>query len=164
MLPGIDGLSIAGMIRENPEKYGNPLILMLTAKAEVEDVIEGFKSGADEYMRKPFDPRELIVRVKKLLGKLEESKPKIYSYKNIQNDTEKHIVTEDGIEIEMSKKEFDLTLYLIENRGIVVTREKILDKIWSSNYYSGDRTVDVYIAKLREKLKTISRDIRSALS
>ncbi len=161
MLPGIDGLSIAGMIRENPEKYGTPLILMLTAKAEVEDVIEGFKSGADEYMRKPFDPRELIVRVKKLLGNLEESKPKIYSYKTVQIDTEKHIVTEEEIEIEMSKKEFDLMLYLIENRGIVVTREKILDKIWSSNYYSGDRTVDVYIAKLREKLKSISKDIKT---
>ncbi len=161
MLPKIDGLSIAGMIRENPEKYGNPLILMLTAKTEVDDVVIGFKAGADEYMRKPFDPRELIVRVAKLLGNVESEKPKIYKYKEVEVDTERYTVFENGGIVELSKKEFDLMLYLIENRGIVVTREKILDKVWSSNYYSGDRTVDVYIAKLREKLRSIAKDIRT---
>lgn len=161
MLPKIDGLSIAGMIRENPEKYGTPAILMLTAKTEVDDVVTGFKAGADEYMRKPFDPRELIVRVAKLLGKVESEKPKIYKYKEVEVDTERYTVSEEGENIDLSKKEFDLMLYLIENRGIVVTREKILDKVWSSNYYSGDRTVDVYIAKLREKLRSIAKDIRT---
>ena len=161
MLPKLDGLSIAGMIRENPEKYGTPSILMLTAKTEVDDVVTGFKAGADEYMRKPFDPRELIVRISRLLGSIESEKVKIYRYKNVEVDTERYVVSEEGTVIELSKKEFDLMLYLIENRGIVVTREKILDKVWSSNYYSGDRTVDVYIAKLREKLKSIARDIRT---
>lgn len=161
MLPKIDGLSIAGMIRENPEKYGTPAILMLTAKTEVDDVVTGFKAGADEYMRKPFDPRELMVRVAKLLGKVESEKPKIYKYREVEVDTERYTVSETGENIELSKKEFDLMLYLIENRGIVVTREKILDKVWSSNYYSGDRTVDVYIAKLREKLRSIAKDIRT---
>ena len=161
MLPKIDGLSIAGMIRENPEKYGTPSILMLTAKTEVDDVVTGFKAGADEYMRKPFDPRELIVRISRLLGSIESEKVKIYRYKNVEVDTERYVVSEEGTVIELSKKEFDLMLYLIENRGIVVTREKILDKVWSSNYYSGDRTVDVYIAKLREKLKSIAKDIRT---
>jgi DNA-binding response OmpR family regulator len=161
MLPKIDGLSIAGMIKENPEKYGNPLILMLTAKTEVDDVVIGFKAGADEYMRKPFDPRELIVRIGKLLGNTENEKIKIHKYKGVEVDTERYVVSEDGDVVELSKKEFDLMLYLIENRGIVVTREKILDKVWSSNYYSGDRTVDVYIAKLREKLKSIAKDIRT---
>ena len=161
MLPRIDGLSIAGMIKENPEKYGTPSILMLTAKAEIEDVIEGFKSGADEYMRKPFDPRELVIRVNKLVGKIEDEKRKVYVYKNVEINTEKHISTEDGIELELSKKEYDLMLYLMENKGIVVTREKILDKVWSSNYYSGDRSVDVYIAKLREKIKSLAKDIKT---
>lgn len=161
MLPRIDGLSIAGMIKENPEKYGTPSILMLTAKAEIEDVIEGFKSGADEYMRKPFDPRELVIRVNKLVGKIEDEKRKVYVYKNVEINTEKHIITEDGIELELSKKEYDLMLYLMENKGIVVTREKILDKVWSSNYYSGDRSVDVYIAKLREKIKSLAKDIKT---
>lgn len=161
MLPRIDGLSIAGMIKENPEKYGTPSILMLTAKAEIEDVIEGFKSGADEYMRKPFDPRELVIRVNKLVGKIEDEKRKVYVYKNVEINTEKHIITEDGIELELSKKEYDLMLYLMENKGIVVTREKILDKVWSSNYYSGDRSVDVYIAKLREKIESLAKDIKT---
>ena len=161
MLPRIDGLSIAGMIKENPEKYGTPSILMLTAKAEIEDVIEGFKSGADEYMRKPFDPRELVIRVNKLVGKIEDEKRKVYVYKNVEINTEKHIITEDGLELELSKKEYDLMLYLMENKGIVVTREKILDKVWSSNYYSGDRSVDVYIAKLREKIKSLAKDIKT---
>lgn len=161
MLPNIDGLSIAGMIRENPEKYGKPVILMLTAKTEVEDVVTGFNSGADEYMRKPFDPRELIVRIAKLLGSSDSVKPKVFRYKEVEVDTDRYVVSESGENVDLSKKEFDLILYLIENRGIVVTREKILDKVWSSNYYSGDRTVDVYVAKLREKLKSIAKDIRT---
>ena len=161
MLPNIDGLSIAGMIRENPEKYGKPVILMLTAKTEVDDVVIGFKAGADEYMRKPFDPRELIVRIAKLLGSADSIKPKIFRYKEVEVDTDRYVVSESGENVDLSKKEFDLMLYLIENRGIVVTREKILDKVWSSNYYTGERTVDVYVAKLREKLKSIAKDIRT---
>ena len=112
-------------------------------------------------MRKPFDPRELVIRVNKLVGKIEDEKRKVYVYKNVEINTEKHIITEDGIELELSKKEYDLMLYLMENKGIVVTREKILDKVWSSNYYSGDRSVDVYIAKLREKIKSLAKDIKT---
>lgn len=163
MLPSLDGISICNMIRKSPDKYGTPTIIMLTAKTEIDDVLGGFKSGADEYIRKPFDPRELIIRVKKLTdGKDTSSKEKeLYIYKELEINMKKHRVLQSEIEIELSKKEYDLLLYLVQNEGIVITRERILDKIWDSKYYVGDRTVDVYIAKIREKVKTVAKDIKT---
>lgn len=157
MLPGLDGINICNMIRENTEKYGNPIIVMLTAKTEIEDVIKGLKTGADDYIRKPFDPRELILRINNLLKR----EKNIYEYGEIKVDSIKYMVTENDIEVSLSKKEYDMLVYLIENKGIVLTREKILNRVWKENYYSGDRTVDVYIGKIREKLKTISPYIKT---
>ncbi len=161
MLPGVDGINICNMIKENPEKYGSPIIIMLTAKTEIEDVIEGLKSGADDYIRKPFDPRELILRVNNILKRNKDVEKNIYSYENIEIDTLKYLVTENGKEIALSKKEYDLLLYLIENKGIVLTREKILNRVWKENYYLGDRTVDVYVGKLRDKLKMLANGIKT---
>lgn len=161
MLPGLDGINICNMIRENTEKYGNPIIVMLTAKTEIEDVIKGLKTGADDYIRKPFDPRELILRINNLLKREKNIEKNIYEYGEIKVDSIKYMVTENDIEVSLSKKEYDMLVYLIENKGIVLTREKILNRVWKENYYSGDRTVDVYIGKIREKLKTISPYIKT---
>lgn len=162
MLPGIDGKNFTKIVRSMGE-YGNPKIIMLTAKTEIEDVLEGLEVGADDYMKKPFDPRELVLRGKKLLAikeikKEEKSESK---FLNIVVDEKKHKVFYEENEIELSKKEFDLLNLLINNVGLVVTREKILDRVWDSNYYSGDRTVDVYISKLREKLPILSECIKT---
>ncbi len=161
MLPNLDGMSFTDMVRTMPEKYGNPYIIMLTAKTEVEDVLKGLNTGADDYMKKPFDPRELLLRIKKLVKRSEKKENSILNYKNIKIDKDKYEVTEDEEERVLSKKEFDLLLYLIENKGIVLSREKILNRVWNSNYYSGDRSVDVYIGKIREKIKSISPYIKT---
>lgn len=161
MLPHLDGKSLAQMIKKSEDKYGNPKIIMLTAKTDIEDVLSGLEVGADDYMKKPFDPRELVLRVKKLLNREIKVNTKKYTFKNITIDTDKHLILEDKNEIPMSKKEYDLLLLLIKNKGLVLTRDKILDKVWQSNYYTGDRTVDMYISKIRDKVKTISKDIKT---
>ena len=161
MLPNLTGINLTEMIKEDPEKYGNPRIIMVTAKTDIEDVLEGLKIGADDYLRKPFDPRELVLRVKKLLNTTKAISTNKHQFKNIIIDTDKHIVLEDNIEIAMSKKEYDLLLLLIKNKGLVLTRDKILDRVWQSSYYTGDRTVDMYISKIRDKVKSISKNIKT---
>jgi len=159
MLPSLDGVNFTKMLRENGL---DAKIIMVTAKTDVEDVIEGLEIGANDYIRKPFDPRELVIRAKKLLGNVSASKKKkILSFKEVEIDTESYKVLEAGREISLSKKEYNLIYLLMTNREIVLTREEILEKVWKSTYYSGDRTVDIYISKLREKLKSISKDIRT---
>lgn len=161
MLPLLDGINLAQMVKKSPDKYGNPKIIMLTAKTDIEDVLEGLEVGADDYMKKPFDPRELVLRIKKLVNREEKAVTKQYIFKNIIVDTDKHLVLEDNIEIPMSKKEYDFLLLLIKNKGLVLTRDKILDQVWQSNYYTGDRTVDMYISKIRDKVKSISKNIKT---
>lgn len=161
MLPGLDGINVCSMIRGMPDKYGEPLIIMTTAKTETDDVLNGLGTGADDYMKKPFDPRELIMRVKTLLRRANKEISKKYSFGTITIDDEKHLVTENEVEIDLSKKEYDLLLYFIKNRGIILTRDKILNHVWESNYYSGDRTVDVYIGKLRDKIPSFAEGIKT---
>lgn len=161
MLPNLDGINFTKIVREMEEEYGNPYIIMLTAKTEIEDVLNGLEVGADDYMKKPFDPRELLLRGKKLLSKNKKEKKNKNKYLELIIDEDKHIVTNDGKEIELSKKEYDLLLLLIKNIGKVISREKILERVWESNYYSGDRTVDVYISKLREKIPCLSEGIKT---
>lgn len=159
MIPGLDGKNFTKIVKTLPKEYGNPKIIMVTAKTEIEDVLEGLEIGADDYLRKPFDPRELVLRVKKLINNndtFQKNKENNYRFENILIDNEKHIVIYEDKEIELSKKEYDLLSLLIRNKGLVITRDKILDEVWNSSYYTGDRTVDVYISKLREKLPILS--------
>lgn len=165
MLPNLDGKNFTQIVREMSSEYGDPIIIMLTAKTEIDDVLEGLQIGADDYMKKPFDPRELVLRAKKLLAKkgknVETDRFKEYKFQQVTIDEEKYLVKEGDKEIELSKKEFALLLLLVKNKGIVLSREKILDKVWESNYYAGDRSVDIYISKLREKVKSIAENIKT---
>ena len=95
MLPNLDGISFTDMVRTMPEKYGKPFILMLTAKAEVEDVLKGLNIGADDYMKKPFDPRELLLRIKKILERNKKEEKSILNYREIEIDKEKYVLKED---------------------------------------------------------------------
>ena len=162
MLPNLDGKNFTKIVKGISSEYGDPAIIMLTAKTEIEDVLEGLEIGADDYMKKPFDPRELVLRVKRFFKeeKREEVKRK-YEFLDLVIEDDKHRVRYKGEEIDFSKKEYDLLLLLVLNKNLVITREKILDKIWKSNYYTGDRTVDVYISKLRDKLPEISEYIKT---
>ena len=166
MLPGINGLEIAKLIKKESHKYGTPFIFMLTAKTETEDVIDGFQAGCDDYLRKPFDPRELILRIKKLLslkkeGFAPEKESGVLKYGQIEIDLDKHTVTESDNEIILSNKEFKLLTFLIQNKGLALGRETILSRVWNENYHLGDRTIDVYVGKIREKLPTISKNIKT---
>ena len=161
MLPNLDGKNFAKIVKDISSEYGEPIIIMLTAKTEIEDVLEGLQLGADDYMKKPFDPRELVLRARKFLEGKNVGKSGRYSFKQVVIDEKRRIVKDGETEVELSKKEFDLLLLLIKNQGIVLSREKILDRVWESNYYTGDRSVDIYISKLREKVKSIAENIKT---
>ena len=163
MLPNLDGKNFTKIVKGISSEYGNPIIIMLTAKTEIEDVLEGLEIGADDYMRKPFDPRELVLRVKRFFKEEKKEKVENRNYKvfDLEIEDDKHRVMYKNEEIELSKKEYDLLLLLVQNKNLVITREKILDRVWNSSYYTGDRTVDVYISKLRDKLPEISECIKT---
>lgn len=160
MLPGSDGLFICSQIRKKEKEYGTPLILMLTAKGEVEDLVVGLEIGADDYLKKPFDNRELQSRIVALFRR-RIGFSKIYKYSDLYIDTEKMEVREGEEKIELSKKEYELLLYMVINKGITLSREKLMEKIWGVIYYEGNRTVDTYMKQLRKKIKSIETKINS---
>ena len=129
MLPSLDGKNFTSIVRDMSSEYGDPVIIMLTAKTEIEDVLEGLQLGADDYMKKPFDPRELVLRARKFLEGKNVGKSGRYSFKQVVIDEKRRIVKDGETEVELSKKEFDLLLLLIKNQGIVLSRAKILDRV-----------------------------------
>lgn len=159
-VPSLDGKNFIKIVRDLPHEYGDPVIIMTSSETEIEDVLTALEIGANDFIKKPFDPRELILRTEKLLTGGSKNNKK-YTFKNVIIDDKKHLVTEKGIEVELSKKEYDLLLFLFKNQEVVLSREKILDKVWNTIYHDGDRSVDIYIYKLREKIKSISKCIKT---
>ena len=154
MLPGIDGIEVCKRIRRM-EEYEKLPVIMLTAKSEETDRILGLELGADDYITKPFSVRELIARIKAVLRRSEskqESREKTINVKDLIIDIEKHIVTINNIQIELTLKEFELLKILAENRGKVLSRNFLLDEIWGYEYFGETRTVDVHIRHLRKKI------------
>ncbi len=153
MLPDEDGLSILSKIRENAMLKSLPVIMM-TAKGSEYDKVLGLNLGADDYIAKPFGIMELVARVKALLRRTEGSKKeREYNIGSLFVNIDKHIVNVEGEEISLTLKEFELLSLLLENRNIVLTRDKILETIWGYNFDGETRTVDVHIRTLRAKLK-----------
>lgn len=154
MLPGVDGLEVCQRLRKDPKTMGIPII-MLTAKAEEVDRVVGLEMGADDYMVKPFSPRELIARIKAVLrrGQMQGDVP-ILRVGTLAIDQGKRIVTVNGREIDLTVKEFDLVCALIKARGRVLNRDQILETVWgyANAVDIESRTVDVHIRRLREKL------------
>ncbi|NMB03788.1 MAG: response regulator transcription factor [Tissierellia bacterium] len=152
MLPKIDGLTLCTMLRKQPETHKMPII-MLTAKSTELDKIVGLEMGADDYVTKPFSVRELIARVKALLRRVDEVvEEEILQVGDIIINSREYTVTNAGKPVELTFKEFMLLKCLVENRGRVMTRDFLLDKIWGYEYYGESRTVDVHIRHLRSKL------------
>jgi len=153
MLPDMDGLEVCKNLRGNPKTSGIPII-MLSAKGEETDRILGLELGADDYVTKPFSPRELISRIKAILRRAvrSESTSIIKVANIIEIDLDKHTVRVDGIKVELTSSEFRILTILAEKPGWVFSREKILDKVWGYEKAVVDRTVDVHIRHLREKL------------
>lgn len=152
MLPGEDGLSILKELKRD-SSYKNIPVIMLTAKTTEYDKITGLDLGADDYVSKPFGVMELISRIKAVLRRSSEKKEEdILIYKNIEINNNKHIVKVDDEEVVLTYKEYELLVYLVRNRGIVLSRDKLLETIWNTDYQGESRTVDVHVGSLRQKL------------
>lgn len=163
ILPEIDGFGVCQIIRKYPDSYGNPFILMLTSKNGEEDIIKGLDAGADDYIKKPFSYKELTARVKAIARRKERDTGNSVIYDTYVIDTEKNVITDssNGEPVELFKKEIELFIYMVKNKGIVLTRENIFENVWDEFYVQGDRTVDNYIWKLKSKLTKISDKIKS---
>ena len=157
MLPGIDGYQVCREIRAK----SNTPIIMLSAKGEIFDKVLGLELGADDYIIKPFDSKELVARVKAVLRRYQPQKEetpvspkqKIVSYPGITINLSNYAVTVDGLNIDMPPKELELLYFLASSPNQVFTREQLLDQIWGYEYIGDTRTVDVHIKRLREKIK-----------
>ena len=158
-MPRYDGYHVCDLIRRKPEIYGNPLILMLTAKTQQKDLEKGFETGADDYLRKPFEHRELNLRVKSLLRRADRGLLKVLKYKDILVYMDKKIVTEKDKEIELTKKEYEMLYYLILNRGNVLSKDQIMQNVWFKPYRDGDKNVEIFARQLRGKLKIIEENL-----
>lgn len=150
MMPKMDGFEVAEFIRK---KTSTPII-MLTAKSEEEDKLHGYDLGIDDYVTKPFSPKVLIAKIKALLKRtVTEKDSALIDLNGLTINKLSHEVKVYDEVINLSPKEFELLLYLIENKGIALTRDKILDNVWGMDYFGDIRTVDTNIKRLREKLK-----------
>ena len=149
MMPKMDGWQVCKEIRQ----YSKVPIIMLTAKSEESDELLGFEPGADEHITKPFSPKILVARAEAILRRTISSEPEaVLSAGGIHIDKSAHSVTIDGTPIELSYKEFELLTYFMENRGIALSREKILNSVWNYDYYGDARTIDTHVKKLRSKM------------
>lgn len=153
MLPDEDGLHILKRLRAGAETADLP-VMMLTAKSSEYDRVVGLDSGADDYMPKPFGMMELVSRVRALLRRAAKpaTEDKLFTAGSLAVDVKRRAVTVDGEPVILTYKEFELLCYLLENRGVVLSRDRILTKIWDYNYSGETRTVDVHIRTLRQKL------------
>lgn len=150
MLPGMDGIEILSRIRRESNVY----VILLTAKTEETDKIVGLSVGADDYVTKPFSPKELVARIKSAIRRL-NSKPTIeekLTFGNLQIDISSHIVTFQEKIIDLTAIEFSLLVVLAENPGRVYTREQLLEKVWGATYFGEIRVVDVHLGHVRQKI------------
>jgi DNA-binding response OmpR family regulator len=160
-LPGIDGFDVCRQMRGRSQVP----IVMLTARDEEPDRVAGLELGADDYITKPFSPRELVARIKAVLRRTDGRAPEdVLTLADVVVDRDAREATVDGEPVELTTKEFDLLACLIENPGIVQTREQLLDRVWGLTYPGGTRTVDVHVAQLRRKLgrPDLIRTVRGA--
>ncbi|CAG0989589.1 Alkaline phosphatase synthesis transcriptional regulatory protein PhoP [Anaerolineae bacterium] len=151
MLPGIDGLEVLSQLRRESDVY----VILLTAKSEEADKVIGLSVGADDYLTKPFSPRELVARVKSALRRLRSSsraEGSVLTFQHVRVDTGSRQVWVADQLVELTTIEFDLLKTLAENRGLVLSREQLLEKVWGYDYYGEARVVDVHIGHVRQKL------------
>ena len=148
MMPKMNGWQVLKTIRE----YSQVPVIMLTAKGEEQDELHGFDLGVDEYISKPFSPKILVARVGAVLKRSNQVKSSKLECGGIVIDKAAHQVTIDGKEIELSFKEFELLTYFMENRGLALSREKILNNVWNYDYFGDARTIDTHVKKLRSKM------------
>ena len=148
MMPKQDGWSVLRKIRQDSKVP----VVMLTARGEEQDELFGFELGVDEYIAKPFSPKILVARVEAILKRTKKEERKKEEIDGIVIDEEGRTVTVDGNPVELSLREYELFKYLVENRGIALSRDKILNNVWNYDYYGDSRTIDSHIKKIRHKI------------
>jgi two-component system response regulator ResD len=159
MMPELDGFSAVKEIR----KTCNTPVLMLSARGEEYDRIHGFELGVDDYVVKPFSPKELMMRVTAIMNRVrpQETEPKrnVLTFQGLSIDLDARIVTVDGVRAELSPKEYDLLVYMAQNKNIALTREMLITNVWGYDFYGDDRTLDTHIKLLRRSLGPYSKFI-----
>ena len=160
MLPGMDGLAVCQAVRADAATAAIPVI-MLTARGEEADRVAGLNLGADDYVTKPFSPKELMARVAARLRRTMPAAAARLQYRGIVIDPDRHIVTLDGQDVRLTAKEFLLLTYLVRHKGRVLSRDLLLTDVWGYQYTGGTRTVDVHIRRLREKLPVLNAGIET---
>ncbi len=149
MMPKVDGWEVCREIRG----YSKVPIIMLTAKTDERDELQGFQLGVDEYISKPFSPKILVARVEAILRRTSQvNSDELMEAGGIQLNKAAHLVTIDGRQVDLSYKEFELLSYFIENKGLALSREKILNNVWNYDYFGDARTIDTHVKKLRSKM------------
>jgi two-component system alkaline phosphatase synthesis response regulator PhoP len=152
MLPGMDGIEVLTRLRRESNVY----VILLTARSEETDKIVGLSVGADDYLTKPFSPRELVARIKAALRRLQSgasmADATVMAFRHMRIDTGSRQVWVDGEPVELTAIEFDLLKTLAEHRGMVLSREQLLQQVWGYDYYGEDRVVDVHVGHIRQKL------------
>ena len=158
MMPELDGFSAVREIR----RIASPAVIMLSARGEEYDKIHGFELGVDDYVVKPFSPKELMMRVNAVMNRVNGSrvqKRDVFTAEGLSVDFTGRIVTVDGVRAELSPKEYDLLFYMVNNRNIALTREKLITNVWGYDFYGDDRTLDTHIKLLRRSLGPYSKFI-----
>lgn len=149
MMPKMDGWQVCREIRS----YSKVPIIMLTARADERDELQGFQLGVDEYIAKPFSPKILVARVEAILRRTAQVvEDEVIECGGISINKAAHVVTIDGENVDLSFKEFELLTYFMENKGIALSREKILNSVWNYDYFGDARTIDTHVKKLRSKM------------
>ena len=148
MMPKMDGWEVCKTIR----RFSQVPIVMLTARSEEHDELQGFELGVDEYISKPFSPKILVARIEAILRRKNLMTGEVLEIAGIRIDKDAHEVTADGQLLDLSNKEFELLSYFMENQGVALSREKILNNVWNYDYFGDARTIDTHVKKLRSKL------------
>ena len=164
MLPRLDGTETCRRLKAD-ERLRDIPVIMLTAKAEEADKVKGLEIGADDYVTKPFSAKELVARIKAHLRRREGAIPeRTFQYGPLSVDTVKHEIRLNGGEVDLTAKEFELLLYMLENKGRVLTRDMILNHVWGYDYFGSTRTVDVHVTRLRQKIPLLTEALSTIKS
>lgn len=158
MMPELDGFSACREIR----KFTNTPVIMLSARGEEYDKIHGFELGSDDYVVKPFSPKELMMRVNAVIKRSnsqQDALKDVFTYEGLSVDFSARIVTVNGNRVEMTPKEYDLFFYMVKNKGLALTREQLISEVWGYDFFGDERTLDTHIKLLRKSLQEYSRCI-----
>ncbi len=160
MMPEMDGFT---MLKECPKEKRIPTII-LSARGEEYDKLSGFDLGIDDYLTKPFSPKELMARIKAILNRTSQNKKDIYTYETLEINTLSHTIKIDNKLLDVTPKEYDILNYLVQNKNIAISREQLLEKVWGYDFFGDDRTVDTHIKMLRNSLGKYRDHIKTVRS